>query len=107
MIFTFFRIFNSSYISMDKTAHLFVTRGQTARGLLDQSPPQPPQPPGGLPEQSAVENTLIKLPSGSRNNMERVPHGCSVGSITNLPTIPVRRMRSRSTLPTSKSMITD
>src|SRR5262249_47866260 len=52
-------------------------------------------------------NTLIKLPSGSRNSIDRLPQGCVFGSMTKSVTMPLRRTRSRSTSSTSKSRITE
>src|SRR4029077_17008174 len=50
---------------------------------------------------------LIRLPSGSRNSIERLPHGWLVGSSSNFPTRLASRARSRSTSSTSKSRMTD
>src|SRR5215469_4428035 len=47
-----------------------------------------------LVQRRIEEKKLIRLPSGSRNSMERLPQGWSVGSRTNFCTSSARRARS-------------
>src|SRR5262249_24955279 len=54
---------------------------------------------------TAAEKKLIRLPSGSRNSIERLPQGCVVGSRTNLSIKLWSRACSRSISATSKSRI--
>jgi hypothetical protein len=59
----------------------------------------------GLASAVTGAKRLTRLPSGSRNNTERLPHGIVVGALTNSVVNCLNRSYSASTSSTRNSMI--